>query len=80
MMIKEKTTEERAGFAAGVLNIVIFRIGWSSFKEESWLTYLGFFLMIFAAVMALKYMMPSKNTKADITLHNSPFKKPNKDE
>ena len=48
-MSKKRTAEERAGFATGVLNIAIFQIGWSLFKEESWLTYLGFSLMIFAA-------------------------------
>ena len=67
-MNKEKTTEERAGFATGILNIVIFQVGWSAFKEESWLTYLGFSLMIFAAVMAWKYMKPSKKTKANIKI------------
>jgi len=67
-MSKEKTTEERAGFATGILNIAIFQMGWSLFKEESWLTYLGFFLMIFAAVMAWKYLKPSKDTKADIEI------------
>jgi hypothetical protein len=67
-MSKEKTAQERAGFATGILNIAIFQMGWSLFKEESWLTYLGFFLMIFAAVMAWKYMKPSKNTKANIKI------------
>ena len=75
-MSKEKTTEERAGFATGVLNILIFQVGWSAFKEESWLTYLGFFLMIFAAVMAWKYMKPNKYTKLDIEIG----KKSKKDE
>ena len=75
-MNKEKTTEERAGFATGVLNILIFQVGWSAFKEESWLTYLGFFLMIFAAVMAWKYMKPNKDTKLDIEIG----KKSKKDE
>lgn len=67
-MSKEKTTEERAGFATGVLHIAIFHVGWTLFKEESWLTYLGFLLMIFAAAMAWKYMKPSKNTKLDIEI------------
>lgn len=67
-MSKEKTTEERAGFATAVLNILIWQIGWSLFKEESWLTYLGFFLMIFAAVMAWKYMKPSKDTDDGIEI------------
>jgi len=65
-MSKEKTTQERAGFATGILNIAIFQMGWSLFKEESWLTYLGFLLMVFAAAMAWKYIKPSKNTKLDI--------------
>ena len=67
-MSKEKTEEERAGFVAGVLNVAIWHIGWSLFKEESWLTYLGFFLMIFAVVMAWKYMKPSKDTDANIEI------------
>ena len=67
-MSKEKTTQERAGFATGVLNIAIFHVGWTLFKEESWLTYLGFLLMVFAAAMAWKYMKPSKNTKANIKI------------
>ncbi len=67
-MSKEKTAQERAGFATGILNIAIFQIGWSLFREESWLTYLGFFLMMFAAVMAWKYMKPNKNTKLDIEI------------
>ena len=67
-MSKERTTEERAGFATGILNIVIFQIGLGLFKEENWLTYLGFLLMIFAAVMAWKYIKPSKNTKANIEI------------
>ena len=76
-MSKEKTTEERAGFATGILNIAIFQIGWSLFKEESWLTYLGFFLMIFAAVMAWKYMKPSKKTKANIKIEIGKKRKEN---
>ena len=67
-MSKEKTEEERAGFATGVLHIAIFHIGWTLFKEESWLTYLGFLLMIFAVAMAWMYMKPSKNTKANIKI------------
>jgi len=67
-MSKEKTAQERAGFATGILNIAIFQMGWSLFREESWLTYLGFFLMIVAAVMAWKYMKPSKDTKANIEI------------
>ena len=67
-MSKERTTEERAGFATGILNIAIFQIGWTLFKEESWLTYLGFSIMIFAAVMAWKYIKPNKNTKLDIEI------------
>tara|TARA_R100001460_G_scaffold40950_1_gene76389 strand:+ start:247 stop:480 length:234 start_codon:yes stop_codon:yes gene_type:complete len=67
-MSKEKTAQERAGFATGILNIAIFQMGWSLFREESWLTYLGFFLMMFAAVMAWKYMKPGKDTKADIEI------------
>ena len=67
-MSKERTTEERAGFATGVLNVAIWHLGWSLFKEESWLTYLGFSLMIFAIVMAWKYLKPSKNTKANIEI------------
>lgn len=77
-MNREKTTEERAGFATGVLNILIFQVGWNLFKEESWLTYLGFFLMIFAAVMAWKYMKPNKDTKLDIEIEIG--KKSKKDE
>ncbi len=76
-MSKEKTTEERAGFATGILNIAIFQIGWTLFKEESWLTYLGFLLMIFAAVMAWKYMKPSKNTKANIKIEIGKKRKEN---
>jgi len=76
-MSKEKTTEERAGFATGILNIAIFQIGWTLFKEESWLTYLGFFLMIFAAVMAWKYMKPGKNTKANIKIEIGKKRKEN---
>ena len=67
-MSKERTTEERAGFATGVLNVAIWHLGWSLFKEENWLTYLGFSLMIFAIVMAWKYLKPSKNTKANIEI------------
>ena len=67
-MSKERTAQERAGFATGVLNIAIFHIGWSLFKEESWLTYLGFLLMIVALVMIWKYMKPSKDTKLDIEI------------
>ena len=67
-MSEEKTTEEKAGFATGVLHIAIFHVGWTLFKEESWLTYLGFLLMIFAAAMAWKYMKPSKDTKANIEI------------
>ena len=67
-MSKGKTEEERAGFATGVLHVAIWHIGWSLFKEESWLTYLGFFLMIFAVVMAWKYMKPSKDTDANIEI------------
>ena len=67
-MSKEKTAQERAGFATGVLNIAIFHMGWSLFKEESWLTYLGFFLMIVALMMIWKYMKPSKDTKANIKI------------
>ena len=67
-MSKEKTTEERAGFATGILNIAIFHMGWSLFKEESWLTYLGFLLMIVALIMIWKYMKPSKDTKLDIEI------------
>ena len=67
-MSKEKTAQERAGFATGILNIAIFHMGWSLFKEESWLTYLGFFLMIVALIMIWKYMKPSKDTKADVEI------------
>jgi hypothetical protein len=67
-MSKKRTAEERAGFATGVLNIAIFQIGWSLFKEENWLTYLGFSLMMFAAVMAWKYIKPNKDTKLDIEI------------
>ena len=67
-MSKERTAQERAGFATGILNIAIFQIGWSLFREESWLTYLGFLLIIVAAVMAWNYIRPSKNAKADIEI------------
>jgi len=67
-MSKEKTAQERAGFATGILNIAIFHMGWSLFKEESWLTYLGFLLMIVALIMIWKYMKPSKDTKLDIEI------------
>jgi len=67
-MSKERTAQERAGFATGILNIAIFQIGWSLFREESWLTYLGFLLMIVAAVMAWKYIKPRKDTKIDIEI------------
>ena len=67
-MSREKTEEERAGFATGVLNVAIWHIGWSLFGEESWLTYLGFFLMIFAVVMLWKYMKPSKDTDDGIEI------------
>ena len=77
-MSKEKTTQERAGFATGVLNIAIFIIGWTLFREGSWLTYLGFFLMIFAVAMAWKYMKPSKDTKTNFEIEIG--KKQNKDE
>lgn len=67
-MSREKTTEERAGFATGVLNMAIFHIGWSLFKQENWLTYLGFLLMIVAFTMVWKYMKPTKDTKANIKI------------
>ena len=67
-MSKGKTEEERAGFATGVLHVAIWHIGWSLFKEESWLTYLGFFLMISSLVMAWNYMKPSKDTDANIEI------------
>ena len=62
-MSKERTAEERAGFATGVLNVAIFHIGLSLFGWRGWVTYLGFFLMIFAIVMVWKYMKPSKKRK-----------------
>ena len=43
-------------------------MGLSLFKEESWLTYLGFLLMIVALIMIWKYMKPSKDTKLDIEI------------
>lgn len=67
-MSKGKTEEERAGFATGVLHVAIWHIGWSLFKEESWLTYLGFFLMISSLVMAWNYMKPSKDTDDGIEI------------
>ena len=58
-MSKEKTTEERAGFATGVLNMAIFHIGWSLFKQENW---------IVAFTIVWKYMKPTKDTKANIKI------------
>jgi len=60
---KEKTQEQKDGFAYGVFGMSLFQIGIKLMKEPNWLTYLGFFMILFSIAMAWKFIIPNKKTK-----------------
>ena len=64
-MSKERTQEQRDGFAYGVFAMSVFHIGIKLMKEPNWLTYLGFSMILFSIAMAWKFIIPSKKTKGN---------------
>lgn len=76
-MSKEKTQEQKDGFAFGIFAMSLFHIGIKLMKEPNWLTYLGFSMILFSIAMAWKFVKPSKDTKADIKIEIGKKRKEN---
>ena len=59
-MSEYKTKEQKDGFSMGLLTMLLASIGTNLFSQGSWMTYLGLFLMILAAINVWKYTRKPK--------------------
>jgi len=76
-MSKEKTQEQKDGFAFGVFAMSLFHIGIKLMEEPNWLTYLGFSMILFSIAMAWKFAKPSKKTIDDHVIETAKKRKEN---